>query len=201
MKGHPTIIALSMAFLFPSRARAEQPDASEALLQMMHLLNRAIIEASSDVRDRAVSERVRAYARRVELDHRFSERKVLEMGADFGLDVREAERELLGTNVDGAEELREMLEELKALQGVAGSQLDRAFLSTMEAVHARAIAMLSRGAADAAPVVQDLLARQIPIFRQHLDLAVTLMGGSTPRARTDGWDGDRRGARGADLGE
>lgn len=186
--GRRIVVALIVSVAgIPLRAEAgpRRWTALEVELRKILLLNRSVMDSAARARQRAPSGRIRAFARRVELDHRFAEARTLEVGARLGLDLRGSGEDVRDTNAAGAKELLEMTRELKMLESLTGRSLERAFVRTMERAHRRAESMLQRCAASAPPPVQDLLARLIPIFRQDLDLAVALQGASQSRVRVD----------------
>jgi predicted outer membrane protein len=170
-----------LAVLLISLPQNVLADDTDRVLRDVHELNWIVIKAASLAQRKATREEVRAYGRRLEMDHRFADYRVLELASDLGIEISKpvTTRE----RTDEEKEQSHFVDRLAELESISsGPEFERAFVRMMRAVHSHAIDGLSSALRRSAPSLVRMLDRMIPIFEQHVELAVNLSGSSEAHA-------------------
>lgn len=165
------LISLALAAGAGSAGRAQD------VLRDLHHKSEVVLKAASLAQRRAGRNDVLSYARRLEMDHRYAAHRMLELAED--LDVR-----LLPPAPNTAEARREqeLSKSLGELESLRRSEFDRSFLRLMRTVHLEAIDELSTSERGLPAGLVRALERLIPIYEQHVELAIHLSGTAEARA-------------------
>jgi putative membrane protein len=163
---------LSLALLMLSVPNQAQADETATTLRDLHRLNQLAAKAGSLAQKKASREDVRSYGYRLMLDHRYSDRQVLRIAAELGVDV--------GTTKTDHDD--PLVQDLAQLETLTGPAFDLAFIRTMRAMHTRAIEALTGSQRLLVRPLVRFLDRTVPILEQHVELAVHLAGGAEEHA-------------------
>ena len=169
---------ISLTLLLMNLPGVAYADDTEKALHDLHELNQVVIKAASLAQRRAARDDIEAYARRLVMDHRFADYQVLDLASDLGLDISKP----AAPRPDEAKGQDQLLQRSAELESLTGPEFELAFIRTMRAVHTHAIDVLSRAQRRSAPSLVRMLDRLIPIFEQHVELAIHLSGSSEARA-------------------
>lgn len=141
------------------------------VLSKMHHVNQMEIKAGQMAMEKGQSSDVRAYGRRLRNDHQFADKKVTELAKAEGIKLMEP-NPTTPEEKQQAQEEKQMMEKLQMAQG---GEFDTAFLKAMEKGHTKAIETLTQAHEKLQdPQVRGLVAKLIPILKQHLQLARNL---------------------------
>lgn len=167
------------------------------VLAQLDVINALVIEAAHSAAGRAENKDVRDYARRLHMDHSFINRRVQAIAREQHVDLDQAVERLdvqlraAAGHSDAEVEAKKQLEELRQLRAeiakfdvVHGAAYDARFVEAMERANQIAIYHLSAARSGVVQPVQDLIARVVPIFSQHVQLAWALQ--PDPRRATAG---------------
>lgn len=135
------------------------------ILSQLHQTNQMEILMGQMAQEKGQSARIKRFGTLLVRDHQFGDKKILALARDKGVEMGPMEHSY---------EHQQMLDRL---QSAGGEEFDRAFLQAQAEGHRRAIALLESakdGTGD--PDVDGLIAKQLPIIRQHYDLSANLGG-------------------------
>ncbi|MBI4346227.1 MAG: DUF4142 domain-containing protein [Elusimicrobia bacterium] len=160
---HPTLAALAALLLPVAVPAASQPAGVDAreFLRSLHAVNELEIRVGRLALEKGRSGAVRRYGRVLARDHRAANARVLELARRLRIDVT------------GAAPHPAEAGTLARLEG-AGEEFDPAFLDAMHEGHQEAIALLEAARGSGSPPLRDLVAKLLPILRQHDQLALNL---------------------------
>jgi putative membrane protein len=136
------------------------------VLSRIHATNQLEIEVGELAQKKGQSEEVRAYGDRLVRDHAVADGKILDLATKENVAILEP-------TPMSAEEKSNMAvhrELAPKLQALSGTEFDNQFLSAIQMGHADAIKMLE-GVNTEDAKVQGLIAKLIPILKQHLTVA------------------------------
>jgi predicted outer membrane protein len=171
-----SIVGLVLAGSLATPKEAQAEDAQRVLRNMQHL-NQVVIKAASLAQRRAGREDVRSFARRTEMDHRFVLHRVLELADELQLELAKPDA------TEQAKRLDQFAERLGELEALRGPDFDLLFLRLMRAANLHAIDLLSSAETHVDPGLARALDRLIPIYEQHVELALHLTGTSEAQAK------------------
>ncbi len=144
-------------------------DQSEVVLRHMHRLNGLVMEAAALARTHAERDDVRAYARRLEMDHGYADDQVLELAAELHV-------EGVGPAPGEASQDRRLRERLAELEGEHGQAFDDDFLRLMTHAHVQVIDTVTGARRSLPQPLARMVDRVLPILEQHVQLAAHLTG-------------------------
>ena len=161
----------------------------EDALERLLAVHATAIDAAKIARGRTRNARILGYADRLLRDHRYAERRASGLADERNVAISPAIRR---SEADGAL--------LRRLQRLEDAAFERAFLDSMERMHARALTRLQsvRGRIRGDPELDALLERTAPILQQHRDLARALR--DEARERETNGQGDVQGDVEVDAG-
>jgi predicted outer membrane protein len=168
-------LALAGTLAAPREALA---DRTQEVLRNMQHLNQVVIKAASLAQRRAGRDELRAYARRVEMDHRFSLHRVQELAGELDLSLSGGPK----TETEQEKRLQQFTERLAELEALRGPEFESIFLRLMRASNLQAVDVLTGAEPHVSPGLARALDRLVPIFEQHVELAAHLTGTSQARA-------------------
>lgn len=146
-------------------AAQSMPMTPAMLASKMHATNQLEIKLGRLAQEKGQSAEVRRYGRLLERDHSMGDKKVLGLAKKQGLQL---------TTPPPSPEQQEMMQKL---QQASGEEFDREFLTAMKKGHDKAIDMLSKAQGKIQdPELASLIAKMLPILKQHDHLAAGLQG-------------------------
>lgn len=159
----------------------------EDALERLQSAHATVIEAAKIARARTRDPRIVGYADRLLRDHRYAERRVADLADERNVAVSPLLRR---TEADGTL--------LRRLQRFEGAAFDRAFLASMERLHARTLSRVQgmRARLRRDPELEALLGRTAPILQQHRDLAESLQHETRGADRSTQREAEREGIEG-----
>jgi len=130
------------------------------VLSKMHHVNQMEVRLGTLAMRKGQSAQVREYGRRLRIDHRMSDRRVVALASREGIGLRAVPSTL--------EERRTE----RRLRYARGDAFDRAFLDAMARGHTQVIQELRQARRDMRyPEVEQLIGNTLPALRQHRNMA------------------------------
>jgi predicted outer membrane protein len=156
-------------------------DPTEKVLRDMQRIDQVVIKAASLAQRRAGRDDVRTFAQRLEMDHRFAHHQGLSLARELELQLPAPD-----PGSEEAKRLEELSERVSELEALRGPEFDLAFLRLMRVANMHAIDTLTSAERHVSPALVRAFDRLIPIFEQHVELAVRLTGSTEARAEAEG---------------
>jgi putative membrane protein len=159
----------------PAPAAREEAEGDLALVKKVHEANQKEIELGQLASDKARSEQVKSYARKLVSDHKAADRQLMSYADKKGMTSR-LEQAAAATPVTPDTSV-----DMKArLMGETGEEFDHDFVATMVDEHDKAIEMV-RSARDAAtdPQFRHIFDGMLPKLEHHRKMAQQLLDKKT----------------------
>jgi len=151
---------------------ADSTDGDLSLIQKVHEANQKEIDMGQLAADKARSQKVKSYARKLVNDHKTADRQLMTYARNKGLESR-LEQTAANTN---AGETKTETDMHARLMGETGNEFDHDFAATMVDEHDKAIEMV-KSARDSAgdPELRSLLTKVLPTLEKHRKMAQDLV--------------------------
>jgi putative membrane protein len=133
-----------------------------AIARKVHEANQKEIEIGQLAADKAKSQRVKAYARKLVSDHKAMDRQLMSWASKKGLDTELQQVAAMPSPQAGGNDM------MARLRGETGSEFDQDFMATMVDEHDKAIEMVRAGRDSAQdPELRRLLDAALPKLERH----------------------------------
>ncbi len=147
------------------------PSMQAQLLSKIHQINQLEIKAGRLAQKNSSNFKVRAFGRRLVIDHSAADRKVLHFARANHIVLMTPQPQ----NAQQQQQMQNTMATMQRLQTLKGNAFDMQFLQFMQKGHDNAIQMLAQKEKMLPPSgLKSMIKDMIPILTQHYEIAVNL---------------------------